>query len=180
MSNLRASLEVARLAGDKKEAKSIKSRVENLIAILSLKKVQELRVAYFDRVDSLRAQGLPTLLVRRKRSWKALSKKRGNVSAAAIAEFLQRCANDVDKGSPVEQRSKVYMNLLVDFLAHRPQPSLESEIPKVEPGPTDWQKSANVGDKKDDAETDERGEQSRCLSLRWLLSRPERAHEALP
>ncbi|KAF2731199.1 hypothetical protein EJ04DRAFT_16250 [Polyplosphaeria fusca] len=163
VSNLRASLKTTQLAGDKKEAMSIKSRVEYLIETLSSLKVKELRDAYFDRVDSLRARGLPTLCSSEESGLgKALSKKRGNGSAAAIAEFLQRCTYDVDEGSSVEQRSKVYMNLLVDYLAHRPQPGLESEVPKVEPDPTGWQNSADVGDEKDDAMTDER-EQSRCL-----------------
>ncbi|KAF2184554.1 hypothetical protein K469DRAFT_578956, partial [Zopfia rhizophila CBS 207.26] len=166
VSDLRASLEVAWHAGNEKKSRSIKLQAENLIATLSSLKVQEKRAEYFDRVDSLRARGLPTLCSSEQSSLgKALSKKHGNSLVTAIAEFLQSCTNDVDEGSPVDQRSKVYMNLLVDFLDHRPQPSPrpESEIPKVKPDPMGRQKSADVGDKKDDAETNERGEQSRCF-----------------
>lgn len=161
VSNFRASLKAARLAGDKKEAKRIKSQIENRIATLSSLMLARRRGQYFDNADSRRAQGLPPPCLSEESDFGKALKKRGN--GLTIAEFLQRCTNDVDEGSLVEQRSKVYMNLLVDYLAHRPQPNLESEVPRVEPDLTRWQKNADVGDRKDDAETDERGEHSRCL-----------------
>lgn len=151
---LRTSLETARQAEDK-AFRSIKSQLDNFFETLSHLKMQEKRTEYFNRVDSLRAQALPTLDSGECGLGKALPRKRGNGAAAAVAQFLQICTDDVDEGSPVEQRSKLYMDLLVDYLAHRPQPSPrpESEIPKVEPDPMAGRKGADEAeDEQDEAE----------------------------
>jgi len=151
---LRTSLETARQAEDKKAFRSIKSQLDNFFETVALKGARK-EDRTFQRVDSLRAQGLPTLDSGECGLGKALPRKRGNGAAAAVAQFLQSCTDDVDQGSPVEQRSKLYMDLLVDYLAHRPQPSPrpESEIPKVEPNPMGGRKGADEAeDKQDEAE----------------------------
>jgi len=127
-----------------------------ILFTLSQLKIQEKRSEYFNRVDSLRAQGLPTVDISEESGLgKALPGKRGSSAAAAIARFLQSCTKTTDEGSPVEQRSKLYMELLVDYLAHRPQPCPhpESEIPNVEPDLTGRQKSADDVADRDEAET---------------------------
>jgi hypothetical protein len=115
---LRTSLETARQAEYKKAFRSVKSQLDNFFETLLHLKVQEKRTEYFNRADSLRAQGLPTLDSGKCGLGKALPRKRGNGAAAAVARFLQSCTEDVNEGSPVEQRSKIYMDPFVDYLAH--------------------------------------------------------------
>lgn len=94
-------------------------QLENLIETLSDLRVQEKRSEYFDRVDSLWARGLPTDPSGLHDLEKIISRKRSGHGAAAVAQFLQRCNENVNKGYSVEQRSKLYMEMLVDFLVHR-------------------------------------------------------------
>ncbi|KAF1973216.1 hypothetical protein BU23DRAFT_568519 [Bimuria novae-zelandiae CBS 107.79] len=123
MQGLRADLEKARQRGSK-EIRPVKAQIENLIETLSHLKLQEKRAAYFEHVDSQRAQGLSTAA--------SSGKMRSSGALSAVAQFLQSCARELEEGCSVEQRAQHYMELLVDHLARRPsRPPPGPGAPKV-------------------------------------------------
>jgi hypothetical protein len=137
--SLRAALDLSQQARDTKALRSIKSQIENLIETLSNLKVQERRTEFFNRVDSLRAQGLPTVDPSMEcGTEKTLSKKRCIGGAEVVAQFLQACDKNVDEDHLLDQCSRRYMELLVDYLSHRLQASshVGSEMVKIDPTQT--------------------------------------------
>ncbi len=131
---LRTDLEATRQANDKKAVRSIKSQLDNLIDTLSDLIVQKKRTEYFDRVDSLRAQGLSTIELSSTCGTRKDSLRRRYTSGAeAIALFLQACGQNIDEDHLMEQRSRRYMELLLNYLSRRLQASshLGSEMVKT-------------------------------------------------
>lgn len=123
MQGLRADLERARQR-DNKEIRSAKAQIENLIETLLHLKLQEKRAAYFEHVDSLRAQGLSTAA--------SSGGMRSSGALSAVAQFIQSCARELEEGCSVEQRAQHYMELLVDYLARRPsRPPSGLGTPKI-------------------------------------------------
>ncbi|KAL5371794.1 hypothetical protein DPSP01_013996, partial [Paraphaeosphaeria sporulosa] len=106
MLGLRVDLEKARQRG-KKEIRLIKAQIKNLIKTLSHLKLQEKMAAYFEHVDSLRAQELSTAA--------SSGEMRSSGAPSAVAQFLQSCAREPEEGCSVEQRAKHYMELLVNY-----------------------------------------------------------------
>ncbi|KAF2473897.1 uncharacterized protein BDR25DRAFT_125901 [Lindgomyces ingoldianus] len=167
--SLRASLEKAHEMGDDKKTKSsIRSRIQYHLGVLSRMQLLENRKNYFDRVDNLRAQGLPTTdSAGESRPGKALPKYGGGAEAA-VARFLQECARNVHEGLSVDHRSRVYMEHLVNYLAHRPpiSPPLESGFPKVWSDPSGRQKSVDAADDKAQTAQSIDDDQNGCLENR--------------
>lgn len=131
--------------GDQKALRSIRSQLETLIGTLSSLKVQEKRARHFHRVDSLKAQGLSTIDAAKECAPEnTISRKHSYGAAAAIARLMQSCTSDVDECS-VEQRPRVHMELLVDYLAYRPQAT-----PKYDPDTDDEAEDKNKADSAND------------------------------
>ena len=163
MRDLRADFERARRTSDKKAAQSIKSQIENRVKTLSDLKLQVKREEYFERVDSLRAQGLPTTTFSGEADIDGASRKvRSNGALSAVAHFVQGCSRELDEGCSVEQRAKDYMELLVNYLAHRPQRRSPSEIVEVKDC-GDAAEPTNEGATDEGAGLDRTSTQSRCL-----------------
>lgn len=168
MRDLRADFEKARQTSDKEGARSIKSQIENRVKTLSDLKMQVNREEYFERVDSLRARGLPTTALGEADIDGASRKVRSNGALSAVAHFVQSCSRELDEGCSVEQRAKDYMELLVDYLAHRPQRRSPSEIVEVKvdvgvKGCGDTAEPTNEGATDEGAGLDRTSTQSRCL-----------------
>lgn len=120
--------------------------------------MQEKRARYFNRVDSLRAQGLSTTdAVKECGPENIISRKRSHGAEAAIARLMQSCTSDADECS-VEQRPKVYMELLVDYLAHRPQTTS-----KYGSDTDDEAEDKNEADSANGEQAGKKDKLSRCL-----------------
>lgn len=115
--DLRAKAEQAR---GTKAFRSLKSQINTLLQALSELRLEELRAEYFSRVDCLRAQGLPTSASSRANDSDGTSlKARSDDALVAVAQFISSCTPELDIGCSVEEHAKQYMELLVDYLAHR-------------------------------------------------------------
>jgi hypothetical protein len=159
--DLRVSIEQCE---DKRVRKLTQCRLDNLIKTLSCLRVQEKRATYFNRVDSLRAQGLSSVNSAKECTPESTtSVKLGNVTAAAVARFMQSCTNDVDESFPVEQRSKAYMELLGDYLAHRPQLIARSVSKSSRSALEDKAENKDEADSGNDDGSRKRSKPSRCL-----------------
>ena len=152
VSDFRARIEAAKLAGDSSTAKRLKSHLSSLTILLSSLKVQVRRKEYFDNVDRSRALGLkPTAEMAPSEAASGTSAqrmRRCDVAADQIRRFLRSHIQAPDEYQHAEARSERFMNLLLGYLTRRPEPetlsSSSSEAdagaggtPKVEEGDAD-------------------------------------------
>lgn len=113
VSNLQIQLGLAKRNRDTTLIQSTKSKIGNVLRNLGELKLQERRAEYFQRVNGLRAKGLPTVS-----PGNILQEAEGSDATHAIAHFMMSCTRELDLGCSVEQRAKDFMELLVDYLAY--------------------------------------------------------------
>jgi hypothetical protein len=164
--DLRASIEAAQRCGHKKEVNKIRHKLDNLIETLSCLRVEEKRAAYFNCVDRLRAQGLLTTDYAKECASKGTTSGRhGKGAEATVAQFMQICTSDDDECSLAEQRPKVYMELLVDYLASQPQPATQpgSESSTLDPDTDDGAEDKCKVEMLEQERNRKKEKRSRCL-----------------
>ena len=125
MRGLRSELDNVQHTGSKPDVRSIKSKIKDHVQTLSELRLGEIRAEYFRRVDRLRAEGLPTSASPQQAdaNW-ALQNVQASGGSFPVAQFISSCTPELVEGCSVEQRAKKFMELLVDFLAHRPKSDL--------------------------------------------------------
>jgi hypothetical protein len=142
----------ARLVGDIKTANKFKARAYATIKRLSIMQVRENRKQYFDRVDRLRALGIPTIdathaksipqmddddddaskstltKISNIRKWQC-----GSLPAVHVTRFLQRFLKNftlqADTARIAEDSSERFMKLVLQYLTRRPNDEIEDREP---------------------------------------------------